>query len=76
MPTKYQSRVSNSVKLRGEKNDLIKNKSKASRMEDVHSMLEQAKKLLEEKIADKDKVGADKVREKIALLEGTIKRQK
>ncbi len=76
MPTKYQSSVSHSVKLRGEKNDLIKNKSKASRMEDVHSMLEQAKKLLEEKIADKDKVGADKVREKIALLEGTIKRQK
>lgn len=76
MPTKYQSNVAHSVKLRGAKTDLINNKSKVSRMEDMHYMLEQAKKKLEQKIADNDKAGADKIRDKIALIEETINRQK
>jgi len=50
--------------------------SKADTMKDLNKMLSDAKAKLKQRIAEKDMVGADKIREKIALLEGTISRQK
>lgn len=74
MATKYQNAVAQRTKSGG-KLDLSP-KSKKDTMSDLEKMLIQAKKKLEQKIAEKDMAGAERVREKIALLEGTINRQK
>lgn len=76
MATKYQTHISQHTKTYGTKNNVLFRKSKTDTMNDLNKMLSDAKNKLEQKMAEKDMVGADKIREKIALLEATIRRQK
>lgn len=56
--------------------DFTKPASKDGNMDDMQALLKQAQKKLAEKIAANDAAGAEKVREKIKLIEDTINRQK
>lgn len=76
MATKYQTHISQHAKTYGTKSNLLFRKSKTDTMNDLNKMLSDAKNKLEQKMAEKDMVGADKIRKKIALLEATIRRQK
>ena len=76
MATKYQAHISQHAKTYGTKSNLLFRKSKTDTMNDLNKMLSDAKNKLEQKMVEKDMVGADKIRKKIALLEATICRQK
>ena len=56
--------------------DFTKPVSKGDNMDDMQALLKQAQARLAEKIAANDAAGAEKVREKIKLIEDTINRQK
>ena len=76
MATKYQAHISQHTKTYGAKSNVSFYKSKTDTMNDLNQMLSDAKAKLERMLAEKDTMGADKIREKIALLEATIRRQK
>ena len=58
------------------RNDFTKPIYKGDNVDDMQALLKQAQARLAEKIAAKDTAGAEKVREKIKLIEDTINRQK
>ncbi len=73
MTTKKRAPYLDKQKIR---NDFTKPISKGDNMDDMQALLKQAQARLAEKIAAKDAAGAEKMREKIKLIEDTINRQK